>query len=136
MEINTEKIFIVEDEPSLQYFYKKILELNGFKVAGIAENGDEGINMFKSFSNKPKVILMDHRMPVKTGIEAAIEILQIDKRVKIIFLSADVSIKEEAYSIGAFSFREKPFTINDLIYEINKALECYNAPCRINSSKE
>ncbi len=94
-------------------------------MAGIAENGEEAINMFKSFSNKPKIILMDHRMPEKTGIEATKEILQIDKRVKIIFLSADVSIKEEAYAIGAFSFSEKPFTIKYLINEINKALECY-----------
>jgi len=105
-------------------------------VAGIAENGDEAINMFKSFSDKPKVILMDHRMPEKTGIEATKEILQIDKRVKIIFLSADSSIKEEAYSIGAFSFKVKPFTLENLINKINNALECYKSPRLINSIKE
>jgi len=131
-----EKIFIVDDEPTLQYFYKKILELNGFEVAGIAENGVEAINMFKSFSNKPKIIIMDHRMPEKTGIEATKEILQIDKRVKILFFSADISIKEEAYSIGAFSFNVKPFTINCLINNINKALECYNSPHLMNTIKE
>ena len=123
--IETEKIFIVDDEPTIQYFYKKILNLYGFEVAGIAENGVEAIDMFKSFSNKPKIILMDHRMPEMTGIEATKKILQIDKRVKIIFFSADVSIKEEAYSIGAFGFKDKPFTIESLIDEIKKALESY-----------
>ena len=123
MESKREKIFIVDDEPTLQYFYKKILNLNGFEVAGVAENGVKAIDMFKSFSNKPKIILMDHRMPEKTGIEATKEILQIDKQVKIIILSADVSIEEEIYSIGAYGFTVKPFTINGLINEIKKALE-------------
>ncbi len=94
-------------------------------MAGVAENGVKAVDMFKSFSNKPKIILMDHRMPEKSGIEATKEILQIDKRVKIIFFSADVSIEEEAYSIGAFSFNVKPFTITCLIDEIKKALESY-----------
>ena len=94
-------------------------------MAGNAENGIEAITMFKSFSNKPKIILMDHRMPEKTGIEATKEILQIDKRVKIIFFSADVSIEEEAYSIGAFGFIVKPFSIKCLIDVIKKALESY-----------
>ena len=91
-------------------------------MAGIAEKGDKAINMFKSFSDKPKIILMDHRMPEKNGIEATKEILQIDKRVKIIFFSGDVSIKEEMYSIGVFSFIAKPFTIKYLINQINKDL--------------
>ncbi len=92
-------------------------------MAGVAENGVKAINMFKSFSNKPKIILMDHRMPEKSGIEATKEILQIDKRVKIIFFSADARVEEEAYSIGAFGFKVKPFTITCLIDEVKRALE-------------
>ncbi len=94
-------------------------------MAGIAEDGEEAVIMFKAFLIKPKVILMDHRMPEKTGLEATEEILDLDKKVKIIFVSADVSIKEEALSIGAFSFWVKPFTIDQLIIEINKAIETY-----------
>jgi len=96
-------------------------------VLGIAEDGDEAVFMFKSFSDKPKVILMDHRMPNKNGIEASKEILHIDKRTKIILTSADISSKEEALSIGAFSFWDKPFKFENIIDEINNALECYNS---------
>ena len=78
--------------------------------------------MFKAFSENPKVILMDHRMPKKNGIDASKEILKIDKNVKIIFTTADISIKEEALSIGAFSFKDKPFTVEGLIGDIKNAL--------------
>ena len=123
--IKIEKILIVDDEPSIQFFYEQILTISGFEVAGIASNGIEAISMFKSFSNKLKVILMDHRMPEMSGIEASKLILQIDNRVKIIFISADASVKEEAISIGAFLFISKPFAINLLIDAVNKAIESY-----------
>ena len=52
---------------------------------------------------------MDHRMPVKNGIEATKEILANSSEIKpkIIFASADKTIKEIALSIGATSFKDK-----------------------------
>jgi len=123
--IKIEEIFIVDDERALQYFYKQILNLGGFELAGIANNGIEAVLMFKSFSNKPKVILMDQRMPEMNGLEASKLILEIDHRVKIIFISADSSVKEEALSIGAFLFIDKIFTIDVLIDVINRAIKSY-----------
>jgi DNA-binding NtrC family response regulator len=123
--IKIEKVLIVDDERSLQFFYKKILTIGGFEVAGIASNGKEAVSMFESFSNKPKVILMDQRMPEMSGIEASKRILQIDSRVKIIFVSADSSTKEEAISIGAFLFLDKIVTVSKMIGAINRAIESY-----------
>ncbi len=99
-----------------------MLELNGFEVAGIANNGEEGIFMYKSFSKKPDIILMDHRMPLKNGIETIKEILQLNNHSKIIFTSADSNVKEEALLIGAIKFMNKPFTIDKLISNIKKVL--------------
>ena len=124
------KIFIVEDDLGIQRFYEKILLLNGFEIVGIANDGEEAVSMFKSFSEKPEVILMDHRMPKKNGIEASKEILQIDNKIKIIFISVDSSIKEEAYSIGAFSFIDKPFTIERFFDEIKKAIKSLKPPSK------
>ena len=123
--IKIEKILIVDDERSLQFFYERILTIGGFEVAGIASNGKEAVSMFKSFSNKPKVILMDQRMPEMSGIEASKLILQIDKSVKIIFISADASVREEAISIGVFLFIDKIFTVSQMLSAINKAIESY-----------
>ena len=123
--IKIESVFIVDDEPSLQFFYEQVLTIGNFEVAGIASNGIEAVSMFKSLSNKPKVILMDQRMPEMSGLEASRLILQIDNRVKIIFITSDTSVKEEAISIGVFLFIDKIFTIDELIVAINRAIKSY-----------
>ena len=99
------------------------MDLNGYKVIALAENGIDAVKMFKSFSDKPDVILMDHRMQFKSGIEAAKEILEIDGKTKIIFMSADSTVKEEALLNGAVSFKDKPFSLQRLFNNIEKALQ-------------
>ncbi|MFX1338445.1 MAG: response regulator [Promethearchaeota archaeon] len=114
------KVFIVEDEPHIQFLYKQIISILGFEVVGTASDGEEAINVYKSFSTEPDLILMDHRMPKKNGIEATKEILKISNHTKIIFVSADSSIMEEVLSLGVVSFKEKPFTIEKLRRNIEK----------------
>jgi len=99
------------------------LEASGFEVAGMAKNGEEAVSMYKQFVEKPSIIIMDHRMPVKNGIDAFKDILKIDNGAIVIFASADTSVKEEAISLGACSFKQKPFDIDYLLSNIKKALE-------------
>ena len=117
-------ILIVEDDHSLRLLYEKALIFGGYNVIGSARDGEEAVKLYKEFKNKPDIILMDHRMPIKNGIEATKEILANSSEVKpkIIFASADNTIKEIALSIGAISFKDKPFTLEKLFNNIKKAL--------------
>jgi two-component system chemotaxis response regulator CheY len=90
----------------------------GFTVIGKANNGKDAVDLYNSLETKPDIILMDHRMPQKNGIEASIEILKKNSHTKIIFTSADKSVEQKALSIGVSSFLEKPFTITALHKEI------------------
>lgn len=99
-----------------------ILDTQGYKVIAKVRNGDEAIDLFKSLSTKPDIILMDHRMPIKNGIEATIELIKLNSNSKIIFISADNSVKKQALSIGAKKFIEKPFSIQQLHQEIKSIL--------------
>ncbi len=112
-------VFIVEDDKLLQELYGEVFKICGFNVAGMANNGREAVKMFKSFCVKPDVVIMDHRMPIKNGIETTKEILQLDGSAIVIFVSADISIKESAISIGARFFIKKPFSYKKLINVIN-----------------
>jgi DNA-binding NtrC family response regulator len=116
------KVFIVEDDLDIAHLYQKLLVISGYDVVGIAENGETAINMYQSFSEKPDIIVMDHRMPIKNGIDATTEILKIEKTQKVIFASADRSVKKEIFSIGAVNFLEKPFSLDSLTQCIKRTL--------------
>ena len=86
-------------------------------------NGKDAVDNYKNHSEKPKVIIMDHRMPVMNGFDAMNEILKINGNTKIIFASADTKMKELSISMGASAFLSKPFKIEELKYLINKAIK-------------
>jgi len=115
-------IFIVEDDFTLLDLYKKIIELEGFTVIGTASSGDEAINKFKNYKTKPDIIIMDHRMPNKSGLEVMREIFESGNKTKIIFASADENIKEMALKLGAYDFLSKPFSSSELIGKIKNII--------------
>lgn len=113
----------MEDDSSLRMLYEKALSHNGYNVVHpSAKNGEEAISIFKESDKKPDIIIMDHRMPLKSGLEAAEEILNMDKSTKIIFASADRSVRKKALELGAVSFKDKPFTLQRLFSNIEKVL--------------
>jgi len=120
--IKITKIFIVEDDKSLRDLYERALNINGYHVMGSAKNGEEAVSMYKRFPIKPDIILMDHRMPIKNGLDASREILEMDGHSIIILASADKSVRKEALSMGILSFKDKPFTLQRLFDNIEKAL--------------
>lgn len=112
------RIFIVDDEPMLHELYGEIVEFNGHEIVANAYNGDEAVEIFKGMDEPPDIIIMDHRMPNKDGVETTKEILQINPKIKIIFASADTSVKATALKSGACSFLSKPFAVADLMDEL------------------
>ena len=103
--------------------YKLLLAEMGDYSVEFSINGKDAVENYRNHSEKPKVIIMDYRMPVMNGFDAMNEILQIDRSMKIIFASADTTMKELSISMGATAFLSKPFKIEELIYLINKAIK-------------
>lgn len=110
--------FIVDDDASLLKLYSSFLKFSGFEVIDSAINGEEAVKKFKNLQKKPDIIIMDYNMPIKNGIDATKEIIEIDKNAKIIVVSSDKSIKREAISAGAIDFNEKPFNLTEILQKI------------------
>ena len=94
------------------------MKLEGHEIVDKAFNGEEALEIYRNFQNTPDIILMDHRMPLKDGLEATKEILAINPHCKIVFVSADYSVRDRALEIGAIDFLEKPIdfaTLNRII---------------------
>ena len=100
-----------------------LLEGYGFQVVGTAFNGQIAIDKFKKISEKPDVVIMDYRMPIKNGIETTIEILKMNNHSKIIFATADEEINEHALKVGAIGAINKPFDFEELLNSNNDALD-------------
>ena len=117
------KVFIVDDDQSLQRLYGLILKEAGFEIIGTAINGKDAIEKYTNLEGRPDLVLMDHRMPIKNGLDAMVEILKINRKEKIIFASADKSVKQKAISLGAVAFLDKPFKMQHLLITIRKIVK-------------
>lgn len=116
-------ILLVDDETFLHEIYTDFLQLHGHKVVGIAYNGEEAVSVFRSLERKPDVVIMDQRMPVKSGVDATREILEITKDTLVIFSSADVHARRASVEAGAVGFVQKPFTLEELLKAVDTALK-------------
>ncbi|MGA1872729.1 MAG: response regulator [Thermoplasmatota archaeon] len=115
-------VLIVDDEPFIHQLYKDILELNGYHVLAEAYDGLEAIEIYGNLVDKPDIVIMDHRMPNKDGVDTTITLKEMDPDAKIIFASADSTIRSRALDAGAVEFLSKPFQINDLMRVLNNII--------------
>ena len=118
-------VLIVDDEMFIVELYRDILQLRGYKVVGTAFDGEEACRKYGSSSDKPDVVIMDHRMPIMNGVEATKQIIRMNPRQKVIFVSADVLVEKEAREAGAVEFLPKPFRMDDLIEKMEKVSESW-----------
>ncbi|HUS56807.1 MAG TPA: response regulator [Thermoplasmata archaeon] len=114
-------VFLVDDEKFIVDLYRDILEANGHEVIDVASDGEEAVRKYREMSEKPVVVIMDQRMPVKDGVSATQEILKMNPDATIFFGSADLHIEKEALAAGAKGFLLKPFRIEELLGAIEEA---------------
>jgi two-component system chemotaxis response regulator CheY len=108
------RVLVIDDEDFIRDLYRDVFESKGMTVFS-AQSGDEAVKVFQTMKHKPDVIIMDHRMPGKDGIETTREILRLDPSVPIIFSSADETVRDKALEAGAVSFWAKPFPVSMLV---------------------
>lgn len=114
-------VMVVDDEEMLHDLYSKLLHIKGHRVVATARNGEEAVEVYQGLDPRPDLVLMDHRMPVMSGLEAMSRILAIDGGARIVFLTADASVAEEALSLGAVDVLLKPFRMDVLHSTLDRA---------------
>jgi two-component system, OmpR family, phosphate regulon sensor histidine kinase PhoR len=122
MDIQKQKILIVDDEKGLRLGTKRLLEKEGFDVVA-AENGTEGIAF--GTSTEFDAAIIDMKMPDFDGITVLKEIIKKYPNTVCFIATAYASYETaiESTRVGAFSYIPKPFSPEELLFQINKGLE-------------
>ncbi|WP_299580081.1 response regulator [uncultured Sunxiuqinia sp.] len=113
---------IVDDEEFNRYLLKGILKKWNLRIEE-SSNGQEAVERCRS--THFDLIFMDVRMPILNGLEASQQILNRDKKVKIIALTATNKPEdlEKCEQAGMHNFLAKPFTESDLLQTIKETLQ-------------
>ncbi len=116
-------ILYAEDEKDLREVTHQILK--GFtKKQYVAQNGQEGLELFKAHENEIDLIITDVNMPVMNGLDMVKEIKKININIPIIVATA-FSNKEyllEAIDIGIDKYVLKPIDIAKLLQVMSQSL--------------
>lgn len=113
-------VLIVDDAAFMRISIRKMLEKNGYEIAGEAENGVVAVQKYAEL--KPDIVTMDITMPEKNGLEALKDILQTDKAANILMVSAmgQESMVKDAIISGAKGFIVKPFKEETIVGALEK----------------
>lgn len=114
------RVLVVDDAIFMRNSLKLMLEKHQFEVVGMAQNGLEAVEQYKSL--KPDVVTMDITMPDMDGLEALKAIREYDRNAKVVMISAvgKEDAVREAIIGGAKNFIVKPFQEDKVIAVMKK----------------
>ncbi len=114
-------IAVVDDDASVRKALKRLLHSAGFDVETFAF-GDE---FLASISQRmPDCLVLDIRMPRRSGIEIQSEVVALGKRLPVIFITAhdDPATRAQAFACGASGYFQKPVGADELLGAIHQAI--------------
>ncbi|MBS1159175.1 MAG: Response regulator with CheY-like receiver, AAA-type ATPase, and DNA-binding domain [Proteobacteria bacterium] len=118
----THSILIVEDDEMLADNIRLYLERNHWEVE-VAHSAEAGLKLLES--THPDVVLTDHMLPGKTGVQLIAGALAINPQIKIVMMTGEgsVQVAVDAMKAGACDYLSKPVSLAELKLVLEKALD-------------
>lgn len=115
-----EKVLIIDDEVLMRNFLVEALKRKGLEAVA-AENGEKALSLLKNQSFD--LVITDMKMPGLTGMDILKYVKEICPRTLVIVVTAFGTIENavEAMKNGAFHYLIKPFSLESLMANIEKA---------------
>lgn len=115
-------IYVVDDDDGMRRALSLLLSTVGYTTEVYARPGDF-LAHFKR--EEPGCLVLDIRMPEMSGLELQQQLNRSGCMLPIIFITGhgDVPMAVQAMKAGAFEFIQKPFRDQDLLDQINHALQ-------------
>jgi two-component system response regulator DesR len=115
------RIVIAEDQRMLLGALASLLDLEeDMQVVGRASNGEEAVQFVHL--HKPDICIMDIEMPLKSGLEAAVEMKDLDCKVIILTTFARSGYFERALQAGVDAYMLKDSPSDELADSIRSVM--------------
>ena len=118
------EILVIDDNPDIRQLISGILKDQGMTVREAA-NFDQA--MLEINKKLPDVAVIDVKLDKgdNDGIELLVHLKKINRDVPVIMISghANVQMAVDALKLGAFEFIQKPFSAEQLLNFVNRAIE-------------
>lgn len=116
------RILVIDDEEGIRKSLKMILEYEGYEFFEAA-TGEDGLEMLRETVGID-LVLLDIKMPGKSGLEVLAELRERPFVPEVIMISGQGTIQTavEATKLGAFDFLEKPLHRDRVLISIRNAL--------------
>ena len=119
-----ETVLLVDDEEMIIDIGTELLRLMGYHVL-TAENGTQGLQLYKEKSDEIALVVLDMVMPDMTGGECFDKLRDLNPTVKVL-LASGYSVDGQASKIldrGCNGFIQKPFKIAQFSKKIREILD-------------
>jgi DNA-binding NtrC family response regulator len=119
--MQTPTILVVDDEPLIRFALAERLTEEGYRVI----EADTAASALARSVDGVDLVLLDYKLPDGDGIEVLKRLKERDPDALVILLTAHVSVDlaVEAMKQGAYHYANKPFNLDEIAVQVEKALE-------------
>ncbi len=115
-------IIVVDDDGEMANFLAEILSAAGYRALAVT-SGSEALNLVRR--EHPDLVISDLRMVGMNGHQLQAELKRLAPNLPVIIITAFGSIQTavESMKMGAFDYITKPFSNDELLLVVARALE-------------
>jgi DNA-binding response OmpR family regulator len=116
-----ETVLVVEDSRPMQRTLQRLFESDSLQVQ-IASDGLTGLELFRK--QPPSAVILDLKLPGKSGKELCREFKALAASVPIVVLSANSEVEDKVLllELGADDYVTKPFSPKELLARVRRAM--------------
>jgi len=123
-------ILVVDDDAGVRRSVERVLQSRGHQVL-LAADGGEGLRTWRE--RGADLVVLDIHMPNTDGIEVLVQLRGLAPRLPVIVISGGVQTRNldllaDAKLLGASAVLQKPFTLDEILGAVDRAVRPADAP--------
>ena len=120
--MNSKNVLVIDDEPVVGAGCRMVLMKEGHEVH-ICETGREGL--IAALKDQYDIVILDLKLPDIDGMEILGTIMREKPQTSVIIITGYSTVQNaiQAMKLGAFDYLAKPFSDDELVLSVERAIE-------------